>query len=156
MNYSTRALIATILLFMGATACTNQSTDEPKSTQLVGVYRIISGERNGTPISPEELDQATVTISRDTIAAYDKERKETFAAAYTIETERSPWQITMTSTKAPETGVVSKGLVQADQEQVKLIYALPNGQAPTEFKTGEQQQMFVLGKTGQGTKAGSG
>ena len=53
----------------------------------------------------------------------------------------------MISTKAPETGVISKGLIEPEGDRIKLIYALPNGQPPTDFKTGERQQMFVLVKT---------
>jgi hypothetical protein len=39
-----------------------------------------------------------------------------------------------------------EGLIASEGETVKLIYALPGGKAPTEFKTAEKQQMFVLKK----------
>jgi hypothetical protein len=58
------------------------------------------------------------------------------------------WQITMISTKAPEVGTVSKGLVVTDQNRVKLIYALPDGRTPTDFRAGEQQQMPLMEQTG--------
>jgi uncharacterized protein (TIGR03067 family) len=131
-------------------ACTNSSSDTPQSANITGDYRIVSGERNGVPIDPKELD-AVITIRDTTITAYDRDRKETFSATYTIETIRKPWQITMTSIKAPETGVVAKGLIEADQDRLKLIYALPKGQTPTDFQAGEQQQMFVLAKTNAAT-----
>mgnify|MGYP003476877049 CR=1 len=54
----------------------------------------------------------------------------------------------MTSVKAPETGAIAKGLIEADKNSVKLIYALPHGQPPTDFRAGEQQQMVVMEKTG--------
>ncbi len=134
-----------VLYIVGAVACTNQSTEPTNAIHLAGEYRIVSGERNGAAIDPHELD-ASITITEHLITAYDKERKETFAATYELDTERSPWRITMISTNAPETGVVAKGLVQAEHGQVKLVYALPEGNPPTEFKTGPQQQMFVLAK----------
>lgn len=126
--------------------CTGRSSDATKHANLTGEYRIASGERNGVAIDAKELD-AIITIRDNTITAYDKERKETFAVTYTLETNRKPWQIIMISTKAPEIGVISKGLLEVDNNTVKLIYALPNGQPPTDFKTGERQQMFVLAKT---------
>lgn len=146
MNYAiTKSCLAVaILLFMTA-ACTGRSPDQPKA-DLTGEYRIVSGERNGAPIDQKELDDAAIYISDKTIIAYDKERKEMFAATYTLETKQSPWQITMISTKSPDVGAVAKGLVEAEQNRVKLIYALPNGQPPKEFKAGERQQMFVLAR----------
>lgn len=144
---STIVRFSVLLILALVPACT-RSADAPKAAGLTGQYTIVSGERNGSAIDPQELDQATITIAEHTITAYDKERKETYAATYKLETHRTPWEITMTSTKAPETGVVAKGLIQAEPERVTLIYALPNGQPPTEFKAGPQQQMFVLAKTG--------
>jgi len=129
-------------------ACTGRSSDPPKA-DLSGEYRIIIGERNGTPIDQKELSDATITIGYKTITVYDNERKETFAATYTLETKQTPWQITMISTKAPEIGVIAKGLIEANQNSVKLIYALPNGQSPTDFKAGPHQQMFDMVKIDQ-------
>lgn len=129
-------------------ACTGRSSDPPKA-ELSGEYRIILGERNGTPIDQKELSDAMITIDDKTITVYDNERKETFVATYTLETKQTPWQITLISTKAPEIGVIAKGLIAANQNSVKLIYALPNGQLPTDFKAGPHQQMFDMVKIDQ-------
>ncbi len=137
-------VVAMCLAFL--TACTGRSADQPKA-DLTGEYRIVGGERNGASIDQNELNNAAIIISDTTIIAYDNERKEMFAATYTIETKRTPWQITMISTKAPEVGQVAKGLIRAEQDKIELVYALPNGQTPTDFKAGERQQMFVLAKT---------
>jgi uncharacterized protein (TIGR03067 family) len=137
-------ITAMCLVFLPA--CTGRSADQPKA-DLTGEYRIVGGERNGAPIDQNELNNAAIIISDTTIIAYDKERKEMFAATYTLETKHTPWQITMISTKAPEVGQVAKGLIRAEQDKIKLVYALPNGQTPTDFQAGEQQQMFVLAKT---------
>ncbi len=136
-------VVAIWLVFLPA--CTGRSTDRPKA-DLTGEYRIVGGERNGAPIDQNELNNAAIIISDSTIIAYDKERKEMFAATYTLETTHTPWQITMISTKAPEVGQIAKGLIRAEQGKLKLVYALPNGQTPTDFRAGEQQQMFVLAR----------
>lgn len=129
-------------------ACTGRSSDPPKA-ELSGEYRIILGERNGTPIDQKELSNAMITIDDKTITVYDNERNETFAATYTLKTKQTPWQITMVSTKAPEIGVIARGLIEANQNSVKLIYALPNGQPPTDFQAGPHQQMFNMVKIDQ-------
>jgi uncharacterized protein (TIGR03067 family) len=144
-----QSCLAIVLLLFVVPACTSRSSDSPKVANLTGEYRIISGERNGALIDQKELSDATITIRDKTITAYDKERKETFAATYTLETKQTPWEITMISTKAPEVGVIAKGLIEIKQNSVKLIYALPNGQPPTDFKAGQQQQMFDMVKIDQ-------
>ena len=138
---------AVALLLFVVPACTGRSADQPKA-DLTGEYRIVSGERNGAPIDQGELTDTSVYINDKTIIAYDKDRKEMFAVTYTLEAEQAPWHITMISTKAPEVGSIAKGLVETDQNKVKLIYALPNGQPPMDFKAGQQQQMFVMVKAG--------
>lgn len=151
IDSKTLSCLAMVILFV-VPACNDRGSD-PLKANLTGEYRIISGERNGIPIDQHELNNATITIGDTTITTYDKDRKETFIATYTLETSNKPWHITMTSVKAPETGTIATGLVEADHNNVKLIYALPRGQTPTDFRTGEQQQMFVMEKTGTvGTK----
>ncbi|HWF59440.1 MAG TPA: TIGR03067 domain-containing protein [Nitrospira sp.] len=150
MIYSSTAkayLAISVLVLLAMPACTGRSPDQPKA-DLTGEYRIISGERNGAPIDQGELTDTSVYINDKIIIVYDKERKEMFASTYTLETNQKPWHVTMISTKSPDVGAIAKGLVEADQNKVKLIYALPNGQPPTSFKAGEQQQMFVMEKAG--------
>ena len=147
INLKTTSGLALAIFLLIAPGCTGRSSDQPKA-DLTGEYRIVSGERNGAPIDQNELKEAAVYINDKTIIVYDKERKEMFASTYTLETNQKPWQVTMISTKAPDVGATAKGLVEADQNKVKLIYALPNGQPPTSFKAGEQQQMFVMEKAG--------
>ena len=48
----------------------------------------------------------------------------------------------------PSKGQHADGLIAVDDDKLKLIYALPDGKMPVEFKTGDQQLMFVL-KSGQ-------
>ena len=149
----TRSYLILAILLLIAPACTGRSPDQSKA-DLTGEYRIVSGERNGAPIDQAELTDTAIYITDKTIIAYDKERKEMFAATYTLETKQAPWQITMISTKSPDVGAIAKGLVETDQNKVKLIYALPNGQPPTDFKAGQQQQMFVMVKSGTAAAKG--
>lgn len=123
------------------------------ATALDGGYTIVSGERDGKAIPEAEIKGAIVRFARGKVVGTDKDRKEFFAATYTLDVTKKPWKIDMTSVapavndvngNAPKDGVKATGLVKKDGQTLTLIYALPGGEAPTEFKTKAKQQMFVL------------
>ena len=131
----------------------DKKSDAKKGAKLEGGYTIVSGEEGGKPIPDERIKGATVRFTGDTITGTDKDRKEFFAAKYTIDTGKKPWVIKMTSTAPKE--AEATGLVKKEGDTLTLIYALPGGEAPTDFKTKEKQQLFVLksaGKTDKGNK----
>lgn len=129
----------------------SQARAQEDASRLAGTYEIISGEKNGQKIDADRLAEVKVRIGADAITTYDKDSKELYAAAYELDMKREPWRILMTATLAPADGKGTKaeGLVERDGDSVKLIYALPGGKAPTGFKTGENQQMFVMRRTGK-------
>jgi len=114
--------------------------------ELVGVYTIQAEERNGKQISEEHYKDVIVRIATNAITTYDKDKKEVFAATYTLDTGKKPWRLKMKATISPRGGVgeVSDGLIEKDGDIVRLIYALPKGPVPDEFKTVVGQQMFAL------------
>ena len=57
----------------------------------------------------------------------------------------------MRSTAPKEAEAV--GLVKREGDTVTLIYALPGGKPPTEFKTQERQNLFVLKRAIGGGKS---
>lgn len=157
-----QALIATALFVIGValnTVAEPPSPDKPpaanvpKPGELDGVYTIVSGERDGKPIPEAEIKGATVRFTRGMVVATDKDRKEFFAATYTLDTTKKPWKIDMKSmmpekadptAAAPREPMTATGLVKKEGETLTLVYALPGGDAPTEFKTKAKQQMFVM------------
>ncbi len=155
--------IATALMLMIATSQSraqegagreSSKQEDAGVAKLVGTYRISAGERNGKKIETERLADVTVKIEKKVITTFDKDKKEFYAASYELDTKEKPWKITMTATIVPVAdkggkdgkGSKSIGLIEISGETVRLIYALPEGEAPTEFKTGEKQQMFLLMK----------
>ena len=117
--------------------------------KLHGMYEIVSGERNGSKITADRLKEVGVRIASNAITTVDKDKKEVYVATYEVDTSKKPWRIRMKATVVPkggEKGTPAEGLISSEGETVKLIYALPGGKAPTEFKTGDKQQMFVLKK----------
>lgn len=141
------------MLLIGAAAATFVSSraDDKASPgrdgkALVGTYTIVSGERAGAKIPDEEIRGAMVTFTADHVAGTDKDKKEFFAAKYTIDTVAKPIRIKMTST-TPKAGETASGIVELDGDTLKICYNLPGGEAPSEFKTKDKQQCFVLKRT---------
>ncbi len=139
-------LLACLCAGLAWSAAAADSKNDADSNTLVGHYEIVSGEKSGHSIPADRLHKATVRIAKNVITTYDRDKKEVYAASYTLDTSRKPWRIAMTTILTPVDGKGQKaaGLVQVDGENVDLIYALPGGKAPEAFRSGDQQQMFKL------------
>lgn len=111
--------------------------------KLEGTYEIVSGENDGVAIPADRIKGSMVTFTKDKVAGTDKDKKEFFASTYTVDWSAKPHRITMVST-TPKAGEKAAGIVQIDGHTVKICYNLPGGDVPTEFKTKEKQQCFVL------------
>lgn len=152
------AMAATVGLLAQARAQEQpQGTGQPAASveqvqgpeALHGLYRIIGGQKSGEEIPADQLQEVTVRIGANAITTYDKDQNAVYAATYQIDASETPYRITMTS-KIPPTATeetVAEGLLAAEGDVVKLIYALPGAQAPTAFLAGPQQMLFVLEKT---------
>lgn len=128
-----------------------KSSRNPEHTPLEGGYTIVSGEMDGKPIPSDHIAGSVVMITADQIVSTDKNRREMFAASYEIETDKTPWMISMKSTIPHEGDAV--GLVRKEGDTVTLIYSVPGGHAPTDFHTQDKQHLFVMkamAKAGEG------
>ncbi len=146
------ALVA-LLTSLAAAQQTGSTTKEADKTttpeSLVGQYIITSGEKEGTKEPEERIKGTTVTFTKEKVIVADKDKKEIYSATYKLDTTTTPCQITMTSQVKDSEGETARGLIQKDKDDdkvVRLIYALPTGETPREFKTKEKQLMFVLKK----------
>lgn len=129
-----------------------------KAGKLEGSYTIVSGERAGKALPKADFDGSTVTFTDKKVMGTDKSKSEFFSASYTVDKSKTPWVISMTDAKAmghdgdkekykKDQGASATGLIKQDGDTVTLVYALPGGKAPTDFKAGENQQLFVLKRT---------
>ncbi len=111
---------------------------------LVGGYTVVSGEKFGQPEPAERVYGTTVKFTADTVTVTDKRDLEMYSATYQLDTSGTPWRIAMTATAAPNSGDVARGLIEKSGDTLRLIYALPGTEAPTEFKTKPGQLMFEM------------
>ena len=125
-----------------------RKTVSGEPADLLGGYTIVSGEKYGEKEPAERIEGVTVRIADDAIVVLDKDKKEVYAQTYKIDHSTTPWKITLKSKITPgnQKGeqVEARGLIKKEGDKVTLIYALPGGETPTEFKTKEKQLMFVL------------
>lgn len=116
-----------------------------KTFPFEGTFTVVSGEKNGEAVPADRLGENRVRISRDLIVGTDKDKKELFAASYTVDAmeKDQPTRLKMVS-KLPKQLEPVVGLIQVEGDTVKIVYNLPGKPAPKEFKTAEGQHMFVL------------
>lgn len=138
----TLTLLGVLAVAAGPTAG-KEPAGKDTGDALVGTYTIVGGERAGAKIPDEEIKGALVTFTKDKVTGTDKGKKEFFAAAYTLDASARPARITMVST-TPKAGEKASGVVEVSGDTVKICYNLPGGTVPTEFKTADKQQCFVL------------
>jgi uncharacterized protein (TIGR03067 family) len=115
-----------------------------KEEILTGDYTLIRGEKFGEQVPAEKIQGAQVSFKNGTIVARDKDKKQLFAATYTLNKSVKPWTISMTST-FPKQGEKAEGILEIEGDTVRLCYAL-EGERPKDFTTTGKQLSFVLRK----------
>lgn len=109
---------------------------------IEGGYTVAAAERDGRPLPPSDFKDAVVRLTGGRVVGTDRDRTEFLVATYTLDDKKSPWALDMRLLSAKTDAV--QGLVKKEGFVLTLIYALPGGPPPTEFKTKPGQQMFVL------------
>ena len=140
----TSTLLTAVAVLVGAQVRSGE-TKGLTPRDLVGVYQITAGEHGGKEIPAKELKVDRVAFTEDAVTVFDKATKKVYAASYKLDGTKAPARIHMVSLE-PKKGETADGLIEKKGDTVRLIYALPGGKAPTDFKTHEQQQMFTLKK----------
>lgn len=140
-------LAAALLIALQAVETSSKSGSKLTPAELVGGYTIVGGEKFGQKEPEDRINGTTVRFTEDRVVVTDKDKKEVYGATYKLEPGEKSCRIVMTSKLANEEGQVARGLIEKDGDTVRLIYALPGGEDPTEFKTKERQLMFELKNT---------
>lgn len=151
------ALFGAGLALSATAAPPDKLTPEQKAqiapVPLEGGYTIVSGERDGKAIPEAEFKELIVRFTRNEMLGTGKDRKNLYGAEYTLDTTKTPWKIAMKTTPPAKPfpcgmelkeGMMATGLVKKENGILTLIYALPGGDTPTEFKTQSKQQMLVM------------
>lgn len=137
---------AAVAALMGGLLAIAPAARGDEKAELDGGYTIVAGEKFGEVIPAGEIKGTTVRIADNGIIVADKDKKDVYASSYKLEPgdRAGCYKITLTSKLSPNEGAVAKGLIEKKGDTVRLIYALPGGDEPTEFKTKSKQLMFEM------------
>jgi len=141
------ALAIVALVCVGAPARSQEPTavDKNAPVSLLGDYQIVLVEISGEKEPEERSVGALVHVTEEQLLVEDRDHKSTpYIASYEVDTKKKPNVITMTGLIAPTKDVTVKGLVEREGDQLRLIYALPGGEMPNDFKSKDKQVLIVM------------
>lgn len=140
-------LISAAALAVVLPALAQESTTKPVDDAVIpaGTYVATAGSRDGKPLTEEQIKGVTFRFDADKMVITDRSGKEIHKCTHTIDKSATPWKINMKmQDSSGGTDKTAVGLIQRDGETVSIIYPLAGGETPTEFKTKEKQEMYVL------------
>ena len=135
------ALVAMMSLTVYSMANSANLAEKPK---LDGQHQIIAGERDGKALAEADIKGTTFRFTGDKVVGATKDGTEFLAADYTLDDAKTPCVIVMKLTAGTDKGKELKGLVERTGDTIRIIYAGPGAEAPTEFKTKQNQAMYTL------------
>jgi uncharacterized protein (TIGR03067 family) len=135
------ALVAVMSLTVFSLANSAQDKEKPK---LEGQHQITAGERDGKALAENDIKGFTFRFTGDKVVGASKDGTEFLAADYTLDAAKTPVVIVMKLTAGSDKGKELKGLVERKDNVIRIIYAGPGAEAPTEFKTKANQAMYTL------------
>jgi len=135
------ALVAMMSLTVYSMASSADDKDKPK---LEGQHQIIAGERDGKALTENDIKGATFRFTGDKVVGATKDGTEFLVADYTLDSSKKPCTIVMKLTQGSDKGKELKGLIERNENTIRIIYAGPGAEAPTEFKTKQNQAMYTL------------
>jgi uncharacterized protein (TIGR03067 family) len=135
----------TLVVMTALSACcpvpSAAAADKP---QLDGQHAIIAGERNGKAMPEDALKGCTMRFSGARVVATTKDGKEFLSGDFMLDAAKTPCAIVIKLSEGPDKGKELHGLVERKDDTIRLIYAAPGAEKPTEFKTKDNQAMYTL------------
>ena len=149
---------AAALALCAAPAAADHHEEKMTPPDLSGVYKFTGGENGGAKIPTDRLKDNSATVTKDTIAVVDKDKKNLYASKYKVSPSdiKGMWNIDLVST-IPEAGAKAPGLLKVrmmksdtgemEVQSFVLIYALPGQDRPDKLKADKGENLFRLKKT---------
>ena len=135
------ALVAMMSLTVYSMANSAYLEEKPK---LEGQHQITAGERDGKALAETDIKGATFRFTGDKVVGATKDGTEFLVADYTLDSAKTPCVIVMKLTAGSDKGKELRGLIERKDNTIRVIYAGPGADAPTEFKTKQNQAMYTL------------
>src|SRR5262249_21366912 len=111
---------------------------------LDGQHQIVAGERDGKAMDQAVIKGCTFRFAGEKVTAATKDGNAFLTAEYTLNSNKKPCVIVMKLTEGSDKGKELHGLIERNADTIRIIYAGPGAEAPTEFKTKANQAMYTL------------
>jgi uncharacterized protein (TIGR03067 family) len=120
------------------------SADPTEKPKVEGQHAIVAMERNGSAQDEADFKGATFRFTDGKLVAANKDGTDFLNADYTIDADKTPCAIVLKLTAGSNKGKELPGLIERKDNTIRIIFAHPGGERPTEFKTKENQVMYTL------------
>jgi uncharacterized protein (TIGR03067 family) len=99
-----------------------------------GEWTMVSGERDGMHL-PDDLVKTAKRVAKDGETTVTIGGSTFLKAKYTVDPSKKPKTIDYTLTDGPNKGKKQLGIYEIDGDLVKICFASPDAERPTEFTT---------------------
>ena len=141
MSMFLRATLVLVSAFAFVQLPVFAADEKPK---LEGQHQVTAAERSGKPLGENDIKGITFRFVGEKVAAATKDGNAFLTAEYTLDAAKKPCVIVMKLTEGSDKGKELRGLVERTGDTIRVIYAAPGAEAPTEFKTKDNQVMYTL------------
>jgi uncharacterized protein (TIGR03067 family) len=146
-----RTLVLTVGALIFAALLGRADDRKPSETgdhaKLMGRWEIISGMDEDKKVPEDKLKGSIMQVDKDHIYVLDRENNKLWSMAYTLDTSKQPFQITMVSDKGDAKGKTAEGIYALEGDKLRLCYSLPGQKRPITFDPKDSeghQNSFVL------------
>jgi uncharacterized protein (TIGR03067 family) len=136
-------MIRRFLLACAVTSLTLVSADAGDGKELEGEWKAIVIEQGGKKVPDAALKTITVVIKGDTFTLKNQE-KVVEMATLTVDGTKTPRQLTLTPVQGPRKGKAHPGIYTVEKGNLKICWALPGKDRPTEFTTTAESGNFLI------------
>ena len=138
------ALRLALVAFVSLNALAWAYSEDPAKPKLEGQHQIVAGERNGKPLPDAQLKGCTFRFTANKLVGANKDGTEFLVAEFRLDPTHKPCSIVIKPTAGSDKDREMHGLIERTNTTIRLIYAAPGGEKPTEFKTKQNQAMYTL------------
>jgi uncharacterized protein (TIGR03067 family) len=126
--------VAAFVLAAGILTAGNEEAIKKDRKQMAGTWRPISYEKDGKKSPDEQLQKTRTTFSADGKVTVQREGKTIIQGVITLDPTKKPKQSEGTFTEGELKGK-TLGIYEIDGDDMRICYALPGKDRPTEFSS---------------------
>jgi uncharacterized protein (TIGR03067 family) len=127
--------IASFVVAAGVLTAGNDDAIQKDRKLMAGTWRVLSLEKDGKKTTAEQLEKTRSIISADGSAMVQREGKTIIQGNFKIDPTKKPKQSEATYTLGELKGKTVLGIYEVDGDNMRICYALPGQDRPTEFSS---------------------